>query len=120
MTTQIPVGPELDAAVAKACGWTPKVMDAGFGKGVHCVLTDESIPKGLWNLGFFEPSTNLNAAFEAAEKAGLFRRYSLGQCDDGWHVYLWDSMPYTDLSLAVCATPAEAICRAIVSLKGTT
>ena len=83
----------------------------------------------------FSPSTDLNAAFEAAEKAGLFPGWFVDKGADGtwvvgrvWYCYEEDvdeddddenevGWNYESLDGSEHATPAEAICRAILALK---
>jgi len=116
-SADLEAGPELDAAVAKKCGWEPSVREAPFNKGVHCTLMDDEIPDALIPLGFFEPSTNLIAAFEAAEKCGLFDCCSLGRHtigDRAWCVFTDDAEGDT---VAEASTPALAISRAILKLE---
>jgi hypothetical protein len=107
---QIPVGPELDAAVARAVGYDlPSYQDG------RCSACDREYG--------WRPSIDLNAAFEAADKAGLFdnvnRRFSKeGGREGGWVVAEIVSMAGDEMDIAFGSTPAEAICRAILALKG--
>lgn len=65
----------------------------------------------------FRPSTDLNAAFAAAESAGLFDGRSLYRDDEGWHIgtFYYGAEDYEDVSVA--PTIALAICAAILKLK---
>jgi hypothetical protein len=108
---QIPVGPELDAAVARAVGYDlPSYQDG------RCSACDREYG--------WRPSIDLNAAFEAAEKA-LRSEYG----DDWWHWFdlglatgingvEWRCTFIDRTAQVFCSTPAEAICRAILALKG--
>ena len=102
MTMELKAGPELDRAVAEAVGG---------------------------NCGFylFRPSTDLNAAFAAAEKVGLWGDWvltdqylpDLSEIRNGWGI--WE---FEQLASAICggdgdpaivhSTPALAICAAIL------
>jgi hypothetical protein len=72
----------------------------------------------------FRPSTDLDAAFTAAEKVGLFspidRCMILGQCNSPNGI-LWYVEPPEEASSEVftAITPALAICTAILKSKGT-
>lgn len=89
MPTSLVAGPELDAAVAKACG----IPHYGFDSD--------------WD---WHPSTDLNAAFEAASACpGV----------DGIHVERTKTLEwYANIggSIAYAETPAMAICNAILAL----
>ena len=103
-------GPEMDAAVARAVDLAGMSMLAVGGGNDFYLLA--SIGYRRWS-----PSTDLNAAFEAAEKAGLFDP-SVGFLCKGrvneWCYLTNAGVPAT----AWGATTAEAICRAILALKG--
>lgn len=119
MSTKLIPGPELDAAVAKACGIEGTLMQFKS-VGVLFVLTQGDLisvdERYAW-----QPSKDLNAAFEAAEKFGLF---------DGWMLYkavaVWGFQDAYDSPLRngdcvlEAPTPALAICAAIleINLKG--
>lgn len=98
MTTEIKIkpGPELDCAVAEAIG------------------TKTCHP--------FRPSTDLNAAFAAAEKVGLFDEFwrTLGRDELGetWGVFE-QGFGKTTIAGEQHETPALAICAAILELKET-
>ena len=63
----------------------------------------------------FRPSTDLNAAFAAADKVGLFDEWLLGKAGD-----LWYFEDYSERCMEGVQekTPALAICAAILKLKG--
>ena len=92
---EIKKGQELDRAVAKVVG----------------------VPMPPWASNPYSPSTDLNAAFAAAEKVRLFDRRSLHCDDDGWNVgaYYYHAEDCEYISEA--PTPALAICAAIQKLK---
>ena len=111
--SKIEAGPELDMAVAEAIGENATIYyNHELAKNI-CLLVPSEMA--------FEPSTDLNAAFEAAEKVGLFTGALVyvgrKECGD-WVV---NRVPSHD-SLAVQKygvddTPALAICAAILELK---
>lgn len=110
-------GPETDRLVAEALG-------------VPLVSYDMHPPCYWINEGYstidrrrpFCPSTDLNDAFWAAERAGLFTfrplvtlfRNPEEPTEPPWCVYDEDS----ERSLGAAVTPALAICKAILKLKG--
>lgn len=108
---ELEAGPELDEAVAAACGMECRRSSVG-----GCVVDyDNSAARK------FHPSTDLNAAFEAAEKCGLFINevpdLSLGHDTIEWVIVENRSYDEADLTdYASGPTPAVAICRAIVKL----
>ena len=101
-------GPGLDAAVAKALGWSvefrcvnpPCPTGAGLRPGGQKI---ETIPPF---------STDWNAAMQAAEALGLFRGNYLTEFD-GWQV--GNNFKGT---ISSGATGPLAICRAVLALKG--
>ena len=105
--TEIKPGPELDFAVAKVAGFD--------------VIGNEIEDDEVWvdnedgrTSRMFRPSTDLNAAFAAAEKAGLFDDWLLTKGKEGW--YFQDhSERYMEGIKA--PTPALAICAAILHEK---
>ena len=114
---EIEVGPWLDMDVAKAIGW--KHIDDEHCEGVP--------PDGAYeNQKIPNYSADLNAAFDAAEKAGLFKcdtqdgpgtNLSLFQGVGFWWITNGTRRPivqFADL------TPALVICEAILELKETT
>ena len=131
---------DLDAKVAEAIG-----IDFHLNEESGCwlkgaVLRHEVVVLGSGStsakISEFSPSTDLNAAFEAAEKVGLFDVYQdvAGQgCQQclllkqfgNWWVkrvgeYAGSGMGITDhrtIWIVDAPTPAEAICLAILKLK---
>ena len=101
---------ELDLLVAKACG-------------LECGIDDDSPACWAEGIGLFRPSTDLNDAFLAAEKSGLFdgeyRKVLTKEIDvdpsPKWSVFTVS--PHQEYLLANEATPALAICAAILKLK---
>lgn len=101
MSTEISVGPALDVGVAIKCGRKAEFYESG-----RCSACDQSY---AWS-----PSTNADAAFEAAAMVGLFKNGIVLFCHDGtWHV---SASPYVGHAIGSGATPAEAICRAILKM----
>ena len=117
-TQKIEAGLELDRAVAIALGCRP-VKDEIVGVGGYyctCEMSPHDSPG--WGLlrGY---STDLNAAFAAAEEVGLWGKHALGRQGDEWDVFRdinVHEIGYGD-SLASAPTPALAICAAILKLK---
>lgn len=111
-------GPELDLAVAEAIGLEDTYL------GMDCVLItscdwdemcgiEHFTTEGPIACKKFAPSTDLNAAFAAAEKIGLFLDWMLAKWEKSWHFYEEGlSLKNVDAS-----TPALAICAAILKLK---
>ena len=117
---EIKAGPELDLAVAEACGvdgWIESLRNeaTGYQSPERFVLGGES------ETVFWEPSTDLNAAFEAAERVGLFTierdgpEVHLAKTFDGqWEILTGGSaMGYVSRE----ATPALAICAGILAVS---
>jgi len=65
----------------------------------------------------FQPSTDLNAAFAAAEKAGLWNEY--GYCQAAGQHVLSQTVPVASWgdTIAHATTPTLAICAAVLRLK---
>lgn len=118
---EIKAGPELDRAVAEACGHRVIVQESdwmGFRKGDlllapwgRLAMSDSDIKR------LPACSTDLNAAFAAAEKVGLFGdpNAMLQRDDEGqWRIRL---MYVGGGVMSVQPTPALAICAAILKLK---
>ena len=101
----IEAGVELDLAVAYAIGWCTRPDYPG----------DWQDEKGrTWPISEFRPSTDLNAAFAAAERVGLFEKAYIGSHHDLWFVGgIFDEMNPEE---CLC-TPALAICAAILGIK---
>ena len=129
---KIKEGPELDLAVAEAIGVkcylskerdTPLCVVTGPGSEVLNKLNASGVS---WRNTFpFQPSIDLNAAFAATEKFGLFSGNHLHipgpgnfcamlyKLSDGiWHVSGNSGERYSDAE-----TPALAICAAILKAK---
>lgn len=113
MSSELEAGPELDAAVAKAIGWTPTLVGSNTRPGIFCVIGDATVPRRLW--GVFAPSTSLDAAFEAAEEVFLFDGLYLSFAQHGYAIYESGSW---EEEYAHGILPTLAICRAILKLKG--
>jgi hypothetical protein len=105
-------GPELDQAVAEAIGWHrseqyPRDWMSAEGR--------------TYPIQQFRPSVDLNAAFAAAEKVGLFldEWCYLGPSvavRGAWGVFEED-MSTLRRCLSTAPTPALALCAAILFLK---
>ncbi|WP_455387470.1 hypothetical protein [Petrachloros mirabilis] len=99
---EIKPGMELDSAIAKIVG----------------------VPMPPWASEPYRPSTDLNAAFAAAKKAGLFdgvrdghlfKKGSRWHCSFARHVHTdWNPYGITNVE---SSSPALAICAAILKLK---
>lgn len=104
-SVEIKPGVELDTAVANACGEIPGVSIESDGSP----WTDYHGSDVRWR-----PSVDLNHAFAAAEKCGLFIGNDLTKAPSGWRVrYLMFEGAESEL-VAESATPALAICAAII------
>ena len=117
--TEIKAGTVVDLAIAKAIGMTTAVEFKGDIlissrerdelRGIEhptCEGSVACIP--------FSPSKDLNAAFAAAKKVGLFEIRCLAQnSSEQWRIWNYDP---TEL-VAPAETPALAICAAILKLK---
>jgi hypothetical protein len=137
MEIEIKVGPELDRAVAEAMSLDERW---GFYACEHCGAAhfdcytvadwafcscpkpqDGPIPR--LSLADFRPSTDLNAAFAAARQVGLFGDWLLGR-HQGRHgrpcPWYFEDQSKRPMQGVLCATPALAICAAILKLKGLT
>ncbi len=125
MTVAIEVGRELDRAVADAIGLV-YAHRRHLDKSTREILGGEKV--GWWDgdkyVGHDTPafSTDLNAAFAAAEKVGLFEDYVLRQHSNGlWAMCIGveddGRVEYINFTPNGYATPALAICAAILKLK---
>jgi hypothetical protein len=137
-TIELEAGPKLDAAVARTCGemvHARHVLDPSEDEGykTQCLVCRQwvyldELPTAA---GCSRPySTDLNAAFEAAEKCvrrwsdyhgrpmseKLFERYHLTEFDGKWFL-CENGEGAPDDPIASGPTPAVAICRAILKLK---
>jgi hypothetical protein len=114
MQTEVSIepGPELDRAVAEAIGYSPAILHGPCGE-VPVFARDGELP-----LQDFRPSTDLNAAFVAAEKVGLWKEYGYCQAS-GQHV-ISRTVPVATWSDSISHNPesaALAICEATLRLK---
>lgn len=96
---EIKAGAELDRAVAEAIGWRIDPSRPLDWIGSNGVSVEE-----------FRPSVDLNAAFDAAEKAGMF--LELNRLSWGWQA----GTHAMKANYAIGQTPALAICAAILAL----
>lgn len=125
-------GPELDAAVAKACGLKGcfeslgrcNVPSDNYEQWLHPGEVSAASP--LMSVRF-EPSADLNAAFEAAEKVGIFNgdHFPFKGTNGRWTIGKLTgeeenpgSPNYATPTAGGYETAALAICAAIISLKG--
>lgn len=115
---EIKPGPELDQAVAMACGMHSLILESftdDYGSHGECCVVGVAP-----DLHRFEPSTDADWAFEAAEKVGLFRMFYRFLSDGemgGYVIYESTDDGYSEI--ATGDTPALAICAAILKLKST-
>lgn len=102
---EITPGPELDLVVAKAIGLEIAGRDEIDDDEVWVVNKDGRTSR------WFRPSVDLNDAFAAAEKAGMF--LELQRLSSAWMAgtYILGDR------IATADTPALAICKAILKLK---
>jgi hypothetical protein len=99
-------GPELDRKVAEAIGLT--IVPGTREDRVHVLE---------WT-GYYRPSIDLNMAFEAAEKAGLFGEDEANAMLTKGIADLWVlSWGQAEHDLLMSKTPALVICAAILKLK---
>ena len=103
---EIKPGPELDRAVAEAIGWWIDAARPLDWSGSNGVSVEE-----------FWPSRDLNDALAAAEEVGLFKQY--GYCEAAGQHVISKTVPVKSWMDTVAheATPALAICAAILKLK---
>jgi hypothetical protein len=133
--SEIKSGPELDRAVAVAVGFRrviqvgPKpdfkspLLDSRPAELVEIWADDERMPAKI----IPKYSTDLNAAFAAAEKAGLFEtsrevflirdRRSPFMWEVHWVPPFQPKLPLVQGDYVEASTPALAICAAILKLK---
>lgn len=134
MTTMIEIkpGPELDAAVAKACGIAFTKANRGGDASDWWIIRSPREFDGASASGQrWSPFTDLNAAFEAAEKYGLFKPKNdaiiiLMQWDTGWVIRrqlktqwggMWSPVETSRETIGEGTTVALAICSAILYLE---
>lgn len=124
-TMELKAGPELDAAVAKAIGVPANnrhELDDSDPSSYkqRCRVCGEWIytSEAHYEVSCAPPySTDLNAAFEAAEKCGLFLNASLSRKENGFWLILGTPRDPRKLCVYGDSTPL-AICAAILKLKG--
>ena len=129
---EIKAGATLDWAIAEAIGLQPLVR-INPGPPIHSVFItprewdeirgiDHPTCEGDVACIPFQPSVDLNAAFAAAEKVGLwgFRILEPGDARESSRVWYNEDWAEYDTSKAYSAapTPALAICAALLRLKG--
>jgi hypothetical protein len=123
---EIKEGLELDHAVVVAAG-IPHVV------GVSCIFVSHREWDEMRGIEHptcegdiacieFYPSTDLNDAFAAAEKVGLFsetfwRTLGMDELGETWAVFEQDGCVKKTV-VGEHATPALAICAAILNMKG--
>ncbi len=123
MTVAIEAGSDLDRAVADAIGFTFPFRAAGGRLGLYELIPedavkvsplDERVPSSC----IPHYSTDLNAAFAAAEKVGLWNDY--GYCEAADQHVISKTVPVKSWgdTIAHEDTAALAICVAILKLKG--
>lgn len=116
---KIEPGLKLDLAVAEVIGLENTYL------GMDCVLItscdwdrmyeiQHSTTEGPIACKKFAPSTDLNAAFAAAEWTKLFQDWFLAKRTKGWYLEVFEGRP---MDIAETPTPALAICAAILKLK---
>ena len=99
---EIGSGAELDMSVAEVCGLSSTIYyDHELSENVCLLLPGEAL---------YRPSVDLNAAFAAAERVGMFLELQrLADC--------WMATTHVLAGKSVCAsTPALAICGAILEI----
>jgi hypothetical protein len=65
----------------------------------------------------WSPSTDMNDAFQAAEKVGLFEKYCLNKSPTGWDFRITCDEMCPPYLIEDAPSAAVAICRAILKLK---
>jgi hypothetical protein len=113
----VEAGAETDALVAEVCGFGARIFDFAFVGDRVIPASDMRIP-GNENAAMFSPSTDANAAIEAAEADGLLCScycvrsvISTGRLDGD---NAWECSSFEDELLCRAPTFALAICRAIL------
>jgi hypothetical protein len=117
---KVEAGPELDRAVAVAIGLKSVVLHKGC---AYITPRDFDAMRGIEHPTCegdvacisFQPSADLNAAFAAAEKVGVFNEWSLSRNCDGWTFVDCNDCCNRWIGFH-SATPALAICAAILYL----
>ena len=115
---EIKAGRELDLAVAEALGWQARCSDPwerwDAPPEVRTIAVDKSGDVHWIDGG---PSTDLNAAFDAAVEVGLFSCTRVLGCDEDAESPTWFVWRGLLEVLSYAPTPALAICAAILKLK---
>lgn len=121
---EIKAGPELDRAVAEAIGLVYEQRPSPDRHARECFGMQKT---GWWDGDQYvcfrnapTYSTDLNVAFAAAEKVGLFEEaWFTVNANNGNGVVYWEQNGNPNEGDAIeVATPALAICAAILKLKG--
>ena len=119
MKSKLEPGPELDKKIAELIG----LKTIGINNGTPLISPREwdemrglEHPTGDIAYIPFCPSTDLNAAFAAAEKVGLFLGgyCQLRQACESPHTWCVSNVEWSPV---YCDTPALAVCAAILKLK---
>lgn len=116
MKNELEAGPELDAAVAKAIDVVGDLINDPLFLGHVFRLQDQAFKSVEVDL-VWSPSRNEQAAFEAADRIGLFENYQ-ADLSRRWQNKEWIVRGAQSQRLGDGPTPAVAICRAILKLKG--
>jgi hypothetical protein len=120
---EIKPGPELDQAIATACGMRSLILESftdDFGSHDDCCVIGVAP-----DLHRFEPSTDLNTAFEAAVNVAdgrefLIKSFRLSPGGGiAWAARMHVERDFPSAVNAGDADPALAICAAILKLKTT-
>jgi hypothetical protein len=109
-------GPETDRRVVDALGFNPDEHGEFVVDGVHWRLSDYHVLDSIYGdetQGMFNPSSDLNDAFWAAERADLY--FAVGRDTSGKYFVL-NSIQLGEFAHHESA--ALAICAAILKLKG--
>jgi len=136
MSVEIKPGPELDRAVAEVIGdpldrshdWEHTGLSGYHVSFFRCracgdLGADEWEPYDDPEDPCIKPySTDLNAAFAAAERAGLFsetfwRTLGMDELGETWGVFEQDGSVKRSVGRDQAPTPALAICEAVLELK---
>jgi hypothetical protein len=125
MNNEMKPGRELDALIAeKVMGYpafAKQVLEQlgahllGEGEHEHCLVCGRGIDGTLECLPYY--STDISAAWEVVEKAGLLKRFTLEQTDHGWEVWDRNEVSGDDLIAGGLSAP-HAICLAALKAVG--
>ena len=119
MTTELKEGTDTDREVAIALGCNPVLINREW----LCQCEEYSHGSMEWGGSLCNYSTDLNDAFQAAEKAfGCgFALHTAGKTIGGWKTFRcivgigWDGFRCAEQIETTAPTPALAICKAILS-----